>query len=222
MKIRLFLLSLIVMGMLYSCEKKDNFDYPEGTVGISKITYFPVMSLKGERYMTIKKGDAFVDPGVTATEGGADIPYTTDGTVNANVPGVYTLVYTAVNKDGFSASLTRTVAVYHTEPDAAAHDLSGEYVRGATGVSCFWVKLAPGVYKFSNPGGFAGGENIVGIVFNSSAFNIEIPEQITSDGNPTSSADAVYTDGNPAKYEWRILLNPVFNHNSVRKFTKKI
>jgi hypothetical protein len=89
-------------------------------------------------------GGTFTDPGIIATEGGADIPYTTDGSVNTGEVGVYDLTYTAVNKDGFPASLTRTVIIYSTESSGAANDLSGMCVPRM--VRSTWTKIAPGVY----------------------------------------------------------------------------
>src|SRR5437868_13360444 len=97
-------------------------------------------------------------------------------------PGVYTLTYTATNSDAFSPTATRTVVVYQTAPDAAAHDLSGTYLRPATGVTSTWTKIAPGVYVVQNPGGAAAGTNLIVVAVNPSGFSIKIPEQIASDG----------------------------------------
>ena len=127
-------------------------------------------------------------------------------------------MYTAVNKDGFTASLSRTVAVYSTEASAIGNDLSGKYQRlpATFGIST-WTKLAPGVYLVDNPGG-ALGVNLQAIVFNSSNFNVDIPAQITNDGNTTSSTDEVYNNGNPATYSMKIV-NPGYG-TALRNFTK--
>lgn len=88
------------------------------TEGLSEITFFPDFDYKGETIVFSKCGAPFTDPGVTATEQGTSIPVTTrvtsliSGSTGTSVPGTadrYTVTYTAVNKDGFDATATRTV-----------------------------------------------------------------------------------------------------------------
>lgn len=73
----------------------------------------------------IEQGETYNDPGATATEGDVQIDVTTDylgkyrhnnfsETLDTNVSDVYTTEYSAVNKDGFSASATRQVIVAKT------------------------------------------------------------------------------------------------------------
>lgn len=217
MKKYISLIGLVILSMMiYSC-KKDSFIYPDGTVGISKITYFPILTLKGERYVTIAKGSAYTEAGVTAKEGATDITPKTTGTVNTATPGVYTLTYSAENKDGFAASVVRTVIVYSTDAGAAAQDLSGNYARNTNGSIAKWTKIAPGVYRIFNPGG-APGTNLTVIAFNSTGYSIKIPSQISSDGLTTSSSN-VNVSGMPNSYSWTIL-NPGYA-TSVRTFIKQ-
>ena len=164
-----------LLAVLFFACNKDEIHNTEDKVGISRVTQFPVLTLNGDRYMTIEVGGTFTDPGIVATEGGATIPYTTDGSVNAGEVGVYNITYTAVNKDGFPASLTRTVVVYSTEASAAGNDLSGTYVRSSNGVESTWTKIAPGVYTVVNPGG-ALGVNLTVVVFNQTGFTIHMPD----------------------------------------------
>lgn len=219
MKFKKILLIFLIIGILFSCNKKDNFNYPEGTVGISKITYFPVLTKEGTDYMVIAVGGTYTEPGVTAKEGSADLTVTTSGTVDTNTPGIYTLNYSAVNKDGFSASERRTVVVYSTDATAAANDLSGNYVRTSNGVSAIWTKLAPGVYLIANPGGAASGTDLQVIAFNSTGYTVEIPSQISSDGNTSSSTNFTYTNGNPSSYSL-VFNNPGYG-TGVRTFVKQ-
>ena len=192
-----------LLAVLFVACNKDEIHNTEDQVGISRVTHFPVLTLNGDRYMTIEEGGTFTDPGIIATEGGADIPYTTDGSVNTGEVGVYDLTYTAVNKDGFPASLTRTVVIYSTESSAAANDLSGTYIR-TTGVPSTWTKIAPGVYTVLNPGG-AAGVNLTVVAFNQTGYTIHIPEQTIGDGSTMTSAQEVYSPGPPATYTWQIL-----------------
>jgi len=203
--------------MAVSCSK-DKIINTHDRVGISKVTYYPILTLTGNSIIAIPNGTAYTDPGVKAEAAGADVPVTTSGTVDANTDGVYTLTYSAVNSDGYSASATRTVAVYTTAPDAAANDLSGNYARTLNGSIATWTKIAPGVYTVFNPGG-APGTNLTVVAINPSGFNISIPEQIASDGSPTSSTNESYTNSNPATYSWKIV-NPTYG-SALRTFIKQ-
>lgn len=88
-----------------SCEKES--------AGLTSITYFAEIVLEGDATMVVDKGSEFVDPGFTATMKGEDV--TDKVEVNSNVDtstsGVYSVVYSIVNADGFPASATRTVIV---------------------------------------------------------------------------------------------------------------
>jgi hypothetical protein len=218
MRLKTFLSIIVAFGLLSACNKKDDFNYPEGTVGRSRITYFPILALKGSSVVTIPTGGTYTEAGATAKEGSTDIPYTTSGSVDTNTPGVYTLTYTAVNKDGFSSSVRRTVAVYTTDAGAAAHDLSGNYLRAATGAVATWTKIAPGVYSVLNPGG-AVGNGLVAITFNPTGYTFFIPPQVTNDGNTTSSSNEVFTPGPPDSYTIKII-NPGFG-TGIRSFVKQ-
>ena len=210
-----FSILMFFMAIASSCDDED-FSNPEGRVGISKITVYPILTLTGDRYMAIVNGSApFTDPGATATEGETEIPVTVTGTVDANTPGVYTLTYTAVNKDGFSASVNRTVVIANVDAAAAAKDLSGNYARSTNGSVAVWTKIAPGVYTIFNPGG-APGTNLTVVAVNSSGNNVEIPEQLASDGSPTSSAQEAFS-GNT--YSW-VIVNPGYG-TALRTFVKQ-
>jgi len=109
-KIVLFL----VAGLLsISCSEDTTGD-------VSRITNYPQFTLLGDEVIYLQKGDEFIDPGVIVTEGGVEIPYTTSitgsyrggTTLNTNVVDVYSIIYSAVNQDGFSGSISRTVIVY--------------------------------------------------------------------------------------------------------------
>jgi len=208
-----------LLAVLFVACNKDEIHNTEDQVGISRVTHFAVLTLNGDRYMTVEQGSNFTDPGIVATEGGADIPYTTDGSVNTSDVGVYNLTYSAVNKDGFPASLSRTVIVYSTESSAAANDLSGTYIRSSNGIESTWTKIAPGVYKVLNPGGAAAGTSLLVIAFNQTGYTIHIPEQTIGDGSTMSSAQEVYSVGPPATYTWQIVNSGYLDN--LRTFVKQ-
>lgn len=115
-----YLLMLAVFAVTFTaCEKKMD------TEGVTeKLTYFPEFDYKGDASVLHEKGAAFVDPGVTATENGSDIPvkvevkglYTgfSGDAVNTDVADKYAITYSAVNVDGFSGKRARTVIVAST------------------------------------------------------------------------------------------------------------
>jgi len=199
MNIKTLFLSLFALAALASC-KKDDFNYPEGTVGHSKIVYFPLVTIKGSHLIILNQGQTYTDPGVTATLNNAATTYTTSGTVNTAAGGVYNLTYTATNSQGYSASDWRTVVVIGS--NVAANDFSGTYVRAATGVSSTWTKTATGIYDVENPGGAGVGAGLHVIAVNYTGNKIAIPKQDSPDYGVVSSASETYNPGPPANYSW--------------------
>lgn len=107
-------LSFLVALLFISCDNED-------TANVSEVTYFPTVTVNGANPLVIKTiGSPYIDPGATATENGAPIPYTISAlgkyrggtTVDTNKMDEYIQTYTAVNKDGFSGSADRKVIVY--------------------------------------------------------------------------------------------------------------
>jgi hypothetical protein len=220
MKKYLKYIGIAVLGMvLFSC-KKDSFNYPEGTVGVSKITTYAEFTLSGEDYVYVKKGDPYVEPGVAAKEGTADLTVTTTGLPDVNTAGVYTVTYSATNKDNFSATASRTVVVYSTDATAAANDFSGNYARNTNGSVAEWTKVAPGVYQVFNPGG-APGTNLTVIMFNQTGSEVFIPSQIAGGAltSSTSESSKAGTTGKLAQYSMAII-NPGYGP-AVRTFIKQ-
>jgi hypothetical protein len=210
MRIVATVFSLFLLAGMVSCNKDDNdFNYPEGTVGISKIVYFPAVAIKGEHLIILKQGDTYTDPGVTATLNGQPAQFTTSGTVNTAVPGVYNLTYESKNPEGYAASDWRSVVVIGN--DVSANDFSGTYLRAATGVTSTWTKIANGVYQVENPGGAAVGAGYNTIVVNYTGNKIKMPKQFATDPS-TGSAGIVSTTSEtynatatPPNYSWIFL-----------------
>src|SRR5947209_5162467 len=150
--------TILAIIVITSCNKTD-FNYPEGTVGRSKIIYYPQVTTQGQQLMIINQGSTFTDPGVNATINGQPTQYTTTGSVNTNNAGVYNLTYTAQNPEGYTASSTRTVVVVGN--DVASNDFSGTYMRYSGGApfgqTSTWTKTGNGTYTVDNPGGAATG-----------------------------------------------------------------
>jgi predicted outer membrane repeat protein len=79
-------------------------------------TIAPVITLNGANPMTVECHTTFMDPGATANDSCAgSVPVTSSGSVNENVPGTYTITYTATDGTN-TATKTRTVNVVDTTP----------------------------------------------------------------------------------------------------------
>ena len=199
MKIYSLLISGFVVIVLLSCNKTD-FNYAEGTVGGSKIVYFPSVAIKGDRLMIINQGSTFTDPGADAILNGQPVQYTTTGSVDANTPGIYDLTYSASNPEGFSAADWRTVVVIGN--DISTNDFSGVYLRPATGITSTWTKTDDGIYSVENPGGSAG-VGLTVVVVNYTGTKIAIPHQISPDFGEVSSSNESYSlTPAPPTYSW--------------------
>ncbi|HEY2721167.1 MAG TPA: DUF5011 domain-containing protein [Chitinophagaceae bacterium] len=159
MKILSIFISALSVSILFSCNKTD-FNYPAGTVGESKIIYFPAISLVGGPAVSVVKGTTFNDPGAKAEVNGTDVPVTTSGTVDVNTVGLYTVTYTAANSAGYTASAQRIVVVIPQAETPGAEDLSGTYtaIGGAPGPATV-TKLDQGLYYTTNCWG--GGSTVV-------------------------------------------------------------
>ena len=231
MKIKIIAIPVFVIGSIFlnsSCNKKDNFNYPPGTVGISKIVYFPSVSTKGTKFFTLIQGATFTDPGVTATLNGDSTAYTTTSSpaaLDPGTPGVYTLTYTAMNPQGFTASDWRMVIVVPasaaSDPLASKNDFSGTYLRAATGVTSTWTKIAMGVYTVENPGGASAGVGNLAIAVNFSGNTVSVPLQLDPYfGGTVSTSNETYNAGaTPVTYSW--VFNAPNYGTSLRKFTKQ-
>jgi hypothetical protein len=78
----------------------------------------PIVTLLGSNPMSIECHGSFTDPGATAQDvcSGAPLSVATNGTVNPNATGSYTVLYIATNASGTATTNSRTVNVVDTTP----------------------------------------------------------------------------------------------------------
>jgi len=153
----IFALSMVVTG-LTSCND-DNDELTD-----SKITNYAVFSMKGDAFTVSPIGITYKDAGCTATYIGNDCTskLVTTGLdqIDINKAGLYTVTYAFTNTEGYSTSISRTVAV--CDPNITT-DISGKYktqagtyrLRGtaSTDFPNFNVtitKAAPGIFAVSD------------------------------------------------------------------------
>jgi hypothetical protein len=174
MKKLIHLFYLLIAVLFFACNKTD-FHNTDDKVGISRVTHFPTFNISGNRYMSIVVGSTYTEPGVTATEGSADIPVTTSGTVDVNTVGVYDISYSATNKDGFSSAVTRTIAVIPSA-EVAGTDISGKYANvGSFSYVATVQKLAPGFYISDNIWGGGSAAIIASYIITTDGINLILP-----------------------------------------------
>ncbi len=152
--ISLFALAAFVLVGFTSCDYDGKDD--------SYVTHYVSITLNEGNSYSVPVGSKFVDPGYTATEGTEDVTSSVkvSGNVDASKVGVYSLTYSADNKDGFAASVSRSVFVY--DPEVSAN-ISGTYkiidTSGSqalfdrypvTGNSVTLTEIAPGLYSISD------------------------------------------------------------------------
>ncbi|MBT1685768.1 immunoglobulin-like domain-containing protein [Dawidia soli] len=215
MKHRFYIVSalFLAVALLYGCDE-------ESTGGVSKITYYAEITLTGDQWNSIPQGGTWTEPGVKATEEGAEIEVTTGGdVVNPNVPGVYVIEYTAVNRDGFPATQYRYVGVI--SPDVAGSDLTGKYKRDAGDQGISTVTKVAGkanLYQTDNIGGVKEPGPATTVNFYHYAPGVlGVPYQLVA-GNPFYAQNAtVEADG--SAYHW-VVINPGYG-TALRNFNKQ-
>lgn len=125
----IFLIMIAFVIVSTSCSKTLDSE------GISRITEYPVFTIVGDEVIAYPLGTSYVDPGATATVGGADVDvklsvegrYTGyKGTsVNTDVADEYSVIYSAVNNDDIEVTATRTVMV--TNNGDLVNSIEGAY-----------------------------------------------------------------------------------------------
>ncbi|WP_418696340.1 BT_2262 family domain-containing protein [Bacteroides sp.] len=115
----------------------------DSTSGMTRITYYPELTLDGATTIYLDKGEAFVEPGYSAVMNGEDVTddVKVTSTVDTSKSGIYTVSYSIVNADGFSSTSSRKVIVmdpsdpvegfYDTDPNCY-RDYNGQTPYGAS------------------------------------------------------------------------------------------
>jgi len=194
MKLKIYSLAILFVASVFftGCDEESE--------GVSRTTYYAIIALKGNQWNRVTKGGTWTDLGAIATEDDKEIPLTVGGdVVDVNVPGVYTLTYTAVNKDGFSSTEYRYVGVI--DPAVEDIDLTGKYKRnaGAFGVSTV-TKLDDNFYISDNVGGVAvPGPGVSVRFYHYAPGKLAVPYQLVN-GVPFYCVDATVEVGE--SYSW--------------------
>ena len=131
----------------------------------SRLTYYVNLEMQGDAFVQVPIGTSYTDAGCTATINGQDATsrIVTSGIekIDVNTAGLYNVTYSAINDDGFPASVSRTVAV--CDPSIET-DISGTWTTQEgtyrnykettltpfAGFTCKINKAAPGIFSVSD------------------------------------------------------------------------
>lgn len=113
-KIFIYILFIVPCLVISSCDTEE-------TGNVSEITDFAVFEF--DPIVVVPLGGTY-NPVVIATEAGAELTVNSSGDVDINTVGVYNIVYSASNSDGFDATATQQVVVH--DPNITGTDVSGE------------------------------------------------------------------------------------------------
>ena len=122
----------LLFASLFSCKEGDSYN-------ISQVTTFATFEY--EPQVVVEVGGSFT-PNVVAKEGETTINSTYTGSVDVNTVGVYEIVYSATNTEGYDGTATQTVIVY--DPTLTGTDMSGTIYQSNNAARTGTVSLVTG------------------------------------------------------------------------------
>lgn len=135
-----------LLTLAASCKKYDDVSQ---VVNVS----YPTITITGDRFYSIRPGDPVPSVAATAYDSilreSVSTVFDPNG-VDASTPGLYVVPITAKNRNGYVSSDVVYIAVTNIPDD---YDLSGTYLRAATGANVSITKIARGLYETDDVGG---------------------------------------------------------------------
>jgi hypothetical protein len=170
------LAALASLSLLPSCKKTN--EYPSHTALVS----FPVVTLIGPADTTISRNAVLKDPGATWRDTVTGETGTLHAqAINTSTDSAYLLVYTATNKNGFQATVSRGLGVTNYNGPI---DISGLYTDNAGGTDTL-IKVARALFYHSD----------IDLTTNYYSLYGGDPGVIVIKSDSTISASSVYTTG---------------------------
>ncbi len=168
-KIKKYLLFFLIIIFVSSCKKKDED--------------IPVVTMRGDSFMTVILNDEFTDPGADAyDDNDGPLAVEISGIVNPDFAGTYYIVYSATDASGNSGQTVRTVVV-RNEAALYSGEYSGNCTTSADTTTILATVLASTtVNKRIWIAGFAQYQQ-VSIFADISNDTVSIPSQLSPQGN---------------------------------------
>ncbi|ULQ53043.1 immunoglobulin-like domain-containing protein [Flavihumibacter fluvii] len=192
----IWLTSIMVTLSIASCKK-------ETTAAVSKevAVSYPEITLKGDEIVILPVGGTFTEAGAILKDditGAESDLQPVSNNVNTAVPGLYVVLYTAANANGFETTVGRKVAVTSV---TGTSNIAGEFIRPATGVAMTIDQLSEGVYKITNPGGAGVGAATIVYMVETEKDVYSCPEQ-PNDAGFMALEDIEFSENGAV---WRVL-----------------
>ena len=211
--------SLIILTLLLAACENENLPNPEYT-GKSKVisVSYPEITLIGSPLIYMHTGGTFVDSGATVFDDVTGNTFTlmaTSSELDVNTEGLYSVDYTFKNGNGFTTSIFRTVLVLDYTPPAGLdpnYDISGNYLRAATGVICVITKVDNGLYVTDHVGGST---PVPAYFVTPDETSFDIPPQTTFNHLDLEGIDEVFTPGPPTKLQYKVIASGFGTGNRV-------
>jgi hypothetical protein len=193
-----FALAITAIALLFvaGCKKEK---LPSKTVEVSH----PTVNLNGDPVIILNVGDTYTDQGATYYDSlyGDNGNITTTTEVSTTEEGFFVVRYTATNQYGFEGSGTRLVAVTGASD---LLDVSGDYLRVATGGEAIVTKVGRGVFYSDNVGGLGKVEGVY-FMFTADSTMVMPTQFLTNYGVVADFVDPVYDfTASPPNYSYKI------------------
>lgn len=186
---------IALCAVTVSCEQEgDSFD-------ISTPTFFPTFEFPDGNRLVLTTGSSFT-PSAVVTEGETELTPTIDNGVNVNVPGIYSVNYSAINSDGYPGSASQEVVVYN--PAIVPTDVRGNIVDVTNASRTGVITLVPGTTNLflASDFGFAG---TFPVYFQMEGDDMTVIPQSFPSSFGVSSVEASY---DPATKRFTVLILP--------------
>lgn len=210
---------IILMAVAsFSACKKD----PAVVSTVVTVSY-PTVTLNGADFIHIPVGGTFVDQGATLIDditGASSQVSATESELDVTTPGLYAVKYIAANANGFRTQATRGVLVLDYTPPVGldpAFDISGDYLRAATGVVAKLIRMDNGLYIFDHVGGSTA---VPVYMLTPDTTSIDVPLQTTYNGLSVECTNEVLTT-NPPPITFRYKVAASGFGTSTRTFVKQ-
>ena len=203
-------LLILITASLFTLSACESDNAPNPTVnGNSKVVSvsYPEIILIGPQFIYIPVGGTYTEQNATLIDdvtGGSSIVGPTMSELDVSTEGMYEIRYEAANGNGFLASASRYVLVLNWTPPAGLdpnYDISGDYLRAATGVITHVIKMDNGLYITSHVGGST---PVPAYMVTPDELSIDIPQQNTIGGLAISSNSEVFSSGPPITFTYRL------------------
>jgi len=203
-------LLILITASLFTLSACESDNAPNPTVnGSSKVVSvsYPEVVLIGPQFIYIPVGGTYVEENATLIDdvtGGSSTIGPSLSELDVNAEGFYEIRYEAANANGFLASASRYVLVLNWTPPAGLdpnYDISGDYLRAATGVISHVIKVDNGLYITSHVGGST---PVPAYLTTPDELSMDIPQQTTIGGLSISSNSEIFVPGPPIEFTYRL------------------